>query len=390
MRQNRVSFVSGLVTGALLLTLGTTALAASGKISFNASHVALNGERRITAGQMITAPNGQKVPGTILYVDEAGGKTNYLPIRAVSELLGTEIRYDSATKTILLGSAPAPQTLATGWEKTLDGPKVIYQAQLAQEAPEKTPSFRPAKLPEGWKLNEAEEDSVSSSWHYSKGSAHLTFSAVSPRQSQVVKHFSSPTVVQQAEQVAFAGKTGDLYRDQESLVLIWTDSSGNLFSLSGTQVAREELLAAAESVEPFRAAGLSIQADWLPQGYTLFSRRMAGDTVSELWSREGEIITLTASRSPLETPDRSAEAVTIGQRNGQYWAREDNSPLKKPEGGSVVAVAPGITVSTNQQVGVHSKRASVLSWMREDIHFRLIAPPGIERDTMLRIAENLH
>ena len=42
-----------------------------------------------------------------IFIDAAGGKTNYLPIRAVSELLGVEIGYDSATKTVLLGERTA-------------------------------------------------------------------------------------------------------------------------------------------------------------------------------------------------------------------------------------------------------------------------------------------
>ena len=65
-----------------------TALAASGQVQCNFAGVALNGETKIAAGSDITAPNGQRVPGSILYVDEAGGKTNYLPIRTISELLG--------------------------------------------------------------------------------------------------------------------------------------------------------------------------------------------------------------------------------------------------------------------------------------------------------------
>lgn len=104
-------FVSGALSAALVMGTVGTALAASGKVEFNFSNVALNGEKKITAGQTITAPNGQQVPGTILYVDAAGGKTNYLPIRAVSDLLGTEIGYDPATKTILLGEQTTVQTL---------------------------------------------------------------------------------------------------------------------------------------------------------------------------------------------------------------------------------------------------------------------------------------
>ena len=102
------SFLSGAVAALALAACLTTALAASGKVSYNFANVSLDGAKKITAGQDITAANGQKIPGTILYTDAAGGKTNYLPIRTVSELLGVEIGYDSASKTILLGKQPVP------------------------------------------------------------------------------------------------------------------------------------------------------------------------------------------------------------------------------------------------------------------------------------------
>ena len=106
--KNRIaSFAGGFFVALALTACLTTALAASGKVSYNFANVSLDGVRKITAGQDITAANGQKVPGTILYTDGAGGKTNYLPIRSVSELLGVEIGYDSATQTILLGGQPA-------------------------------------------------------------------------------------------------------------------------------------------------------------------------------------------------------------------------------------------------------------------------------------------
>ena len=102
--KKRASFLAGVVSTLLVLALGTTALAASGKVTFSFSNIALNGETKIAAGSTITVANGQKVPGSILYVDEAGGKTNYLPIRAISELLGVDIDYDSATKTVHLNT----------------------------------------------------------------------------------------------------------------------------------------------------------------------------------------------------------------------------------------------------------------------------------------------
>ena len=106
------SFLGGALTALALAACLTTALAASGKVSYNFANVTVEGTRKITAGQDIVAANGQKIPGTILYTDAAGGKTNYLPIRTISELLGVEVGYDSASKTIQLGKQPAaaPET----------------------------------------------------------------------------------------------------------------------------------------------------------------------------------------------------------------------------------------------------------------------------------------
>ena len=126
------SFLGGFLAVLLVAGCLNTALAASGKVSYNFSNVALNGETKITAGADITAANGQKVPGTILFTDAAGGKTNYLPIRAVSELLGVEIGYDSATKTVLLGKQPTVSSAPSNYETELEGrlaeaKKIAYQ-----------------------------------------------------------------------------------------------------------------------------------------------------------------------------------------------------------------------------------------------------------------------
>lgn len=122
MKKRISSFTSGFFAALALAACLTTALAASGKVSYNFVNVALDGQQKITAGQDITAANGQKVPGSILYTDEAGGKTNYLPIRTISELLGVEIGYDSASKTVLLGKQPAaaPEAQPAGGGQVLD------------------------------------------------------------------------------------------------------------------------------------------------------------------------------------------------------------------------------------------------------------------------------
>lgn len=133
MKRRITSFTTGFLTAVLLLALCTTALAASGKVSYNFANVALNGETKITAGTDITAANGQKIPGTILFTDAAGGRTNYLPIRAVSELLEVEIGYDSATRTVLLEKQPgSSQGSFSTYEEQLkarleEAEKIAYQ-----------------------------------------------------------------------------------------------------------------------------------------------------------------------------------------------------------------------------------------------------------------------
>ena len=72
MKKKILAYFSGVFATVLVLTMVTTALAASGKATFNFVNVSLRGERKIAAGADITVANGQKVPSSILYTDEKG------------------------------------------------------------------------------------------------------------------------------------------------------------------------------------------------------------------------------------------------------------------------------------------------------------------------------
>ena len=156
MKRRVLSFLAGAAAALALTALTATALAASGQVQFNFAGVALNGETKIAAGSDITAPNGQRVPGSILYVDEAGGKTNYLPIRTISELLGVKVGYDSATRTVLLGeqTAPASAAVASGlyWHRETDEDGVTYASEDPGIDYTEAPGYALTKLPEGWGL----------------------------------------------------------------------------------------------------------------------------------------------------------------------------------------------------------------------------------------------
>ena len=84
MKKRIASFAGGFFAALALAACLTTALAAAGKVSYNFANVCLDGGTVIVAGADISAANGQMIPGSILYTDETGGKTNYLPLRKIS------------------------------------------------------------------------------------------------------------------------------------------------------------------------------------------------------------------------------------------------------------------------------------------------------------------
>lgn len=89
-------YFSGLITGILAVGLLTTALAASGNVSFNLSAIKFNGEVISEAGEGYTLSNGCVAPASITYTDEKGGGTTYLPVRRIGELAGVTIGWDGA------------------------------------------------------------------------------------------------------------------------------------------------------------------------------------------------------------------------------------------------------------------------------------------------------
>jgi len=98
--RNWKPFISGMCAMALLASLAGTALAAGGQVSFNQVGIRLFGEAKVTAGESFKASNGQEVPSVITYTDEVGGKTNYLSVRQISELLDAEISWNGENNSV--------------------------------------------------------------------------------------------------------------------------------------------------------------------------------------------------------------------------------------------------------------------------------------------------
>ena len=114
----------------LICSLAGGASAAGGQVEFNRAGISLFGEDHVRAGESYTAPNGQQVPSVITYVDNAGGKTNYLSVRQISELLNVDINWDAQKNRVNFGqdrSADQKLTIGTtppeaGSQNTVHGP----------------------------------------------------------------------------------------------------------------------------------------------------------------------------------------------------------------------------------------------------------------------------
>lgn len=395
MKKRFSGFLSGCVTTVAALALGTTVLAASGQVTFNFANVSLDGETKITAGATITAANGQQVPSSILYTDAAGGKTNYLPIRAVSELLGVEIDYDSATKTVLLGYQGAVSQ-GKYWQRTVDGASFTYTSERPATPYTTPPTWRPSWLPEGWELAEASTGTTSADYRFTGEKGRVKFSCAYPDNGSFGSTMRDEKTVQNSRQVTVQGYPADLYVEDDWKYLVWEGQDGILFWFSGSGISEADLMKMAESVQPVTQQLPDYQLTWMPKGYTQYERSILGSAVQETWLGLDTSLTLLYAPEPVDLPDGTPEAVEVNGMKGQYWQAEE--PYES-DGGSMTVNGEeiegnqieigGVTISTGTIVGPGSYRVNTLAWTDPDtgIYFRIHGT--VDKDTLLRIAEQV-
>ena len=377
-------FLCGCLTTLTALALGTTVLAASGQVSFNFANVSLDGEQKFSAGSTITAANGQQVPSSILYTDAAGGKTNYLPIRAVSELLGVEIGYDSATKTVLLGKQPA-ESQARHWKRVVDGTSFSYVSQRPSTPYTTPPAWRPAWLPEGWKLSDVYGGSTQTSQRFSGESGTVKFICAYPDKGSIGSSVRHPETIQNCKQVTIQGYSADLYAEDGWVYLAWENQDGILFWFSGNGISVEDLIQMAQSVKPDTEKLPEYQLSWMPAGYVRQERSVQNAAVQEIWMKDGMALTWIYSGSAVEVPTGKPDAVTVGGQPGQFWAATE--PYEAGDEEDHTASLNGVTITSGIVPGVHAKDVNTLAWTKDGVHFRLQSI--LDQAAMLRIAENV-
>ena len=399
MKKRFPSFLAGAAAALALTALATSALAASGQVQFNVAGVALDGEMKITAGSDITAPNGQQVPGSILYVDEAGGKTNYLPIRTISELLGVEVGYDSASRTVLLGEQTVPSAASAGsyWHKETDEDGITYACEDTGTDYTGAPGYALTNLPEGWGLESIRSHGGTNYWN---GSSMISFSCAYPDGGGFGWSPGSGEIP--CRTVTVNGHDAELYTYSseygDSCLLVWEDEAGVLFWFTGSDVDPDTLVEIASSVAPVSQSVADYEADWLPAGYRYFETNVSAGTAETTWigeSGDGNI-TLTWSTNPLLLPEGDGEIVDLGNVTARFWeAREPHEPSEgtitvggEPVEGNQVDMG-NVTVSVGTISGPRAADVATLAWTDADtgLNFRLHGT--VDQETLLRVAGSL-
>ena len=399
MKKRFPSFLAGAAAALALTALATSALAASGQVQFNFAGVALDGEMKIAAGSDITAPNGQQVPGSILYVDEAGGKTNYLPIRTISELLGVEVGYDSASRTVLLGEQTVPSAASAGsyWHKETDEDGITYASEDTGTDYTGAPGYALTNPPEGWGLESIRSHGGTNYWN---GSSMISFSCAYPDGGGFGWSPGSGEIP--CRTVTVNGHDAELYTHSseygDSCLLVWEDEAGVLFWFTGSDVDPDTLVEIASSVAPVSQSMADYEADWLPAGYRYFETNVSAGTAETTWigeSGDGNI-TLTWSTNPLLLPEGDGEIVDLGNVTARFWeAREPHEPSEGTitVGGELVEgnqVDMGnVTVSVGTISGPRAADVATLAWTDADtgLNFRLHGT--VDQETLLRVAGSL-
>lgn len=391
MKKRFPSFLAGAATALTLTALATSALAASGQVQFNFAGVALDGEMKITAGSDITAPNGQQVPGSILYVDEAGGKTNYLPIRTISELLGVEVGYDSASRTVLLGEQTVPSAAAaaetgTYWHKEGDEDGITYASEDTGTDYTGAPGYALTNLPEGWGLESIRSHGGTNYWN---GSSMISFSCAYPDGGGFGWSPGSGEIP--CRTVTVNGHDAELYTYSseygDSCLLVWEDEAGVLFWFTGSDVDPDTLVEIASSVAPVSQNVDDYEADWLPAGYRYFETNVSAGTAETTWigeSGDGNI-TLTWSTNPLLLPEGTGKTVRFGGVIAKFWEAEKPHEADEREPETV----GGVTITSTSISGPRAADVATLAWTDADtgLNFRLHGT--VDQETLLRVAGSL-
>lgn len=162
MKKSIMPFVCGALTSGICVSTALAGGSYSGRISFNTNSLLMNGKEVLTAGESLTTEAGAQVPSSILYTDENGGGTYYVPIRPFAQALDAEVNWDEdaiywgvegeqAVK--LLPTVDDSNTVYDGYIEDIEAVLPEDGVTLLREEYRGTENFKTTLIPEGNKGN---------------------------------------------------------------------------------------------------------------------------------------------------------------------------------------------------------------------------------------------
>ena len=123
-RRRFPAFFGGMFITLLICATVTTAFAASGAITFNAVNVSFDSLDVSKKDESMKTASGADIPSSILYTDEKGGNTTYIPIGIIAEAYQLPVKWDESPDRVnasvdgkmQLHSGPSWSTAWTLWD----------------------------------------------------------------------------------------------------------------------------------------------------------------------------------------------------------------------------------------------------------------------------------
>ena len=126
------AFAAGMFAMAVLVTMATPIFADGGEIAYNQVGIRVMREPQVKAGETYTAPNGQQIPSVITYTDAAGGKSNYISVRQLEDLIDADISWDSESNSVDIGVFSPPGNVS-----------ISMEVESSDQEPDPTPANAP-------------------------------------------------------------------------------------------------------------------------------------------------------------------------------------------------------------------------------------------------------
>jgi len=94
LKNKLLPFLCGVLTTVICIGTVFAGSTLAGTVTFNSADFFINGNRILASGENMMTENGASVPTSVLYTDENGGGTYYIPVRELAQKLSIPTTWD--------------------------------------------------------------------------------------------------------------------------------------------------------------------------------------------------------------------------------------------------------------------------------------------------------